>query len=67
MVTHSRVQADPCQRAHLHPHTQPPGLHTVADIACSVCSTNLGWTYISASEPSQKYKEGARDTESSCQ
>ncbi len=32
----------------------------MADIACSVCDTNLGWTYIQAQEPSQKYKEGGR-------
>jgi hypothetical protein len=30
----------------------------VADIACSVCGTNLGWKYEMAYEQSQKYKEG---------
>ncbi|KAI8475230.1 MAG: Yippee/Mis18 [Monoraphidium minutum] len=34
------------------------GLHTVADIFCTVCDTNLGWTYVTAYEASQKYKEG---------
>jgi hypothetical protein len=34
------------------------GLHIVADIACAVCHTGVGWTYLHAFEPSQKYKEG---------
>lgn len=34
------------------------GVHTVADIFCVTCQTRLGWTYLKASEPSQKYKEG---------
>ncbi len=34
------------------------GVHTVADIFCVNCQTRLGWTYLKASEPSQKYKEG---------
>ncbi|KDQ21711.1 hypothetical protein BOTBODRAFT_26141 [Botryobasidium botryosum FD-172 SS1] len=34
------------------------GLHTVADIYCIGCDSNLGWTYLKAHESSQKYKEG---------
>ncbi|KAF8072466.1 ypel3 [Scenedesmus sp. PABB004] len=34
------------------------GLHTVADIFCTVCNTNLGWKYEMAFEEGQKYKEG---------
>lgn len=43
------------------PCPQPPGLHTVADIYCNVCNTNLGWKYEMAYEQSQKYKEGERN------
>lgn len=32
------------------------GLHTVADIFCTVCNTNLGWKYEMAFEEAQKYK-----------
>ena len=34
------------------------GLHVVADIYCNGCDTRLGWKYVEAFEPSQKYKEG---------
>lgn len=34
------------------------GLHVVADIACRVCGKVLGWKYVDASEPSQRYKIG---------
>lgn len=34
------------------------GLHTVADVSCSDCGETLGWKYLKAYEPSQKYKEG---------
>lgn len=34
------------------------GLHVVADISCSTCSAKLGWKYVGAKEPSQKYKVG---------
>ncbi|KAL1915947.1 uncharacterized protein VTP21DRAFT_6335 [Calcarisporiella thermophila] len=34
------------------------GLHSVADISCLVCQTVVGWKYIAAFEPSQRYKEG---------
>ncbi|GKE48021.1 yippee-like protein, partial [Tanacetum coccineum] len=34
------------------------GLHTVADIFCVKCGSNVGWTYETAHEKKQKYKEG---------
>ena len=34
------------------------GLHTVCDLACMGCHRVLGWKYLKAHEPSQKYKEG---------
>ncbi|CAL5190128.1 unnamed protein product [Lathyrus oleraceus] len=34
------------------------GMHTVADIFCVGCGSVVGWTYITAHEKSQKYKEG---------
>ncbi|KAK2068881.1 hypothetical protein P8C59_003497 [Phyllachora maydis] len=34
------------------------GAHVVADIACVVCGTKLGWKYVDAREPSQRYKVG---------
>eukprot|EP00760_Papus_ankaliazontas_P006156 PhM_4_TR12922/c1_g1_i1/m.2515 len=34
------------------------GLHTVCDITCVACGTVVGWKYLSAAEPSQRYKEG---------
>lgn len=34
------------------------GLHTVCDIFCKRCKTLIGWTYLKAYDPSQKYKEG---------
>ncbi|KAI8394262.1 uncharacterized protein BYT42DRAFT_553897 [Radiomyces spectabilis] len=34
------------------------GMHTVADIYCSICEMKLGWKYLHAFEESQKYKEG---------
>lgn len=37
------------------------GLHTVADIFCTVCNTNLGWKYEMAFEEGQKYKVRARE------
>ena len=37
------------------------GLHTVADIFCSSCSTRLGWKYVEAFEPrcARSHREGA--------
>ncbi|TMW84432.1 hypothetical protein EJD97_025222 [Solanum chilense] len=34
------------------------GVHTVADIFCVCCGSNVGWKYETAHEMSQKYKEG---------
>ncbi|XP_025885788.2 protein yippee-like [Solanum lycopersicum] len=34
------------------------GMHTVADIFCICCGSNVGWKYETAHEMSQKYKEG---------
>ncbi|KAI5670507.1 hypothetical protein M9H77_10871 [Catharanthus roseus] len=34
------------------------GMHTVADIFCVRCGSNVGWKYETAHEKSQKYKEG---------
>uniref|UniRef100_A0A7N0ZZI2 Protein yippee-like n=1 Tax=Kalanchoe fedtschenkoi TaxID=63787 RepID=A0A7N0ZZI2_KALFE len=34
------------------------GLHTVADIFCVGCGSLVGWTYETAHEKAQKYKEG---------
>jgi hypothetical protein len=36
---------------HIHPFQ-------VADIFCVGCSSRLGWTYLRAYDPTQKYKEG---------
>ncbi|KAK4535415.1 hypothetical protein CDCA_CDCA04G1440 [Cyanidium caldarium] len=33
------------------------GLHTVADLHCNVCQTQLGWKYLEAFDQAQKYKE----------
>ncbi|RDA87162.1 hypothetical protein CP532_4283 [Ophiocordyceps camponoti-leonardi (nom. inval.)] len=34
------------------------GWHVVADIFCATCSRKLGWKYVDAKEPSQRYKVG---------
>lgn len=34
------------------------GLHTVCDVSCAECDGSLGWKYVRAHEPTQKYKEG---------
>lgn len=34
------------------------GWHVVADICCATCSRKLGWKYVDAKEPSQRYKVG---------
>lgn len=34
------------------------GWHVVADITCTTCASKLGWKYVDAKEPSQKYKVG---------
>ncbi|VFQ81158.1 unnamed protein product [Cuscuta campestris] len=38
--------------------TMTTGLHTVADIFCVGCGSNVGWKYEVAHEKGQKYKEG---------
>jgi hypothetical protein len=34
------------------------GLHTVQDAFCASCDERLGWRYVKAAAPSQRYKEG---------
>ncbi|KAJ2376059.1 hypothetical protein IW150_002197 [Coemansia sp. RSA 2607] len=34
------------------------GVHIVQDITCMECNTYVGWTYVKAFEPTQKFKEG---------
>jgi len=34
------------------------GMHTISNITCKGCEAPLGWVYIKASDPAQKYKEG---------
>ncbi|CAK7268646.1 hypothetical protein SEPCBS119000_003167 [Sporothrix epigloea] len=34
------------------------GMHVVADISCAVCRSKVGWKYIDASAPAQRYKVG---------
>ncbi|RVD82534.1 uncharacterized protein DFL_006957 [Arthrobotrys flagrans] len=34
------------------------GAHTVSDISCKICGSNLGWKYIHAEERGQRYKIG---------
>jgi hypothetical protein len=34
------------------------GLHTVQDAFCASCDDRLGWRYVKAAAPSQRYKEG---------
>jgi hypothetical protein len=33
------------------------GIHTIAEISCILCHSKLGWKYIYAVEPPQKFKE----------
>jgi hypothetical protein len=33
------------------------GLHRVCDILCNVCDQVVGWRYLHAHDPTQKYKE----------
>lgn len=35
------------------------GMHTISNLTCKSCDAPLGWVYIKASDPAQKYKEGA--------
>ncbi|TVY12935.1 Protein yippee-like, partial [Lachnellula arida] len=34
------------------------GAHVVADVSCRICNTILGWKYVDAREPAQRYKIG---------
>ncbi|KAL5743613.1 hypothetical protein ACOSQ2_026729 [Xanthoceras sorbifolium] len=34
------------------------GSYTIANINCCKCGEELGWKYLTAHEPTQKYKEG---------
>jgi len=34
------------------------GAHVVADVSCLICGTVLGWKYVDAKEPGQRYKIG---------
>lgn len=34
------------------------GLHTISNITCKGCHTPLGWVYLKANDPAQRYKEG---------
>ncbi|KAJ9141717.1 hypothetical protein NKR23_g7678 [Pleurostoma richardsiae] len=34
------------------------GQHVVADISCAICGAKVGWKYVDAREPAQKYKVG---------
>jgi len=34
------------------------GTFSVADIFCCKCGQELGWKYVKAYDPAQKYKEG---------
>eukprot|EP00959_Pyramimonas_sp_CCMP1952_P133483 2791415-Pyramimonas_sp.AAC.1 len=35
------------------------GEYQIVDVSCRICQTPLGWEYVSATLPEQKYKEGA--------
>lgn len=34
------------------------GVHTVQDVYCMGCNDRIGWYYMRAADPTQKYKEG---------
>lgn len=34
------------------------GMYTIAHIFCSRCGQEMGWTYVTAFDAQQKYKEG---------
>ncbi|KAK9899190.1 yippee-domain-containing protein [Cystobasidium minutum MCA 4210] len=34
------------------------GMHTISNITCKGCDTPLGWVYLKANDPAQRYKEG---------
>ncbi|KAK0672352.1 yippee zinc-binding/DNA-binding /Mis18, centromere assembly-domain-containing protein [Cercophora samala] len=49
----NNIQLGPTEKRQL-----ATGPHEVADIFCAICETKLGWKYVKADEPSQKYKVG---------
>ncbi|RKO96551.1 hypothetical protein CXG81DRAFT_29249 [Caulochytrium protostelioides] len=42
------------------------GVHTVCDIRCVACNAVVGWKYLTAWEPCEKYKEGRYILERNC-
>lgn len=34
------------------------GMHTISNITCKGCDAPLGWVYLKANDPAQRYKEG---------
>lgn len=34
------------------------GLHIICEISCMECDAYVGWTYVTAFNPDQKFKEG---------
>jgi hypothetical protein len=34
------------------------GMHTISNLTCLGCGSSLGWVYLKAEDPAQKYKEG---------
>ncbi|KAL8275762.1 hypothetical protein Esti_000325 [Eimeria stiedai] len=49
----ANVSEGPCED-----RVMTTGKHTISDIYCNDCGTNLGWRYHFAMQESQKYKEG---------
>ncbi|KAI8991631.1 yippee zinc-binding/DNA-binding /Mis18, centromere assembly-domain-containing protein [Mycotypha africana] len=43
---------------HLEQRMLMTGIHTVADLFCSICQMRIGWRYIKSPTLQQKYKEG---------
>ena len=39
--------------------TLSTGAYTLVDVRCRACRVVLGWQYLAAESPEQKYKEGA--------
>ncbi|KDN47520.1 yippee-like protein [Tilletiaria anomala UBC 951] len=46
-----------CQQGKNEERQLLTGLHVVADLKCKGCAHGVGWTYVRAYEPAQKYKE----------
>ncbi|KAF8820653.1 putative zinc binding protein [Cardiosporidium cionae] len=45
-------------KGQLEERVMTTGRHTIVDIYCNDCGTNLGWKYVEAEDPRQKYKKG---------